>query len=533
MGWGVLESRRSAFPRGTSRLGVKDTSDDKVPELDNSKRSGGIVLSPQPSDDPNDPLNWSLKWKCLHLLILAFGSAVTNATTTMLTPGLEPLTEQFQSNESDISTWILTAPTFWTSAAAFVAVAGTDVWGRRPFYVWSVVLLALTNFAAYLSSTFPMLAIARTAGGLFSAPLFTLLTATISDVFFVHQRGRSIAVWNLMLNSGAQVGQIIAGFVTDAFGVSANFLITAFIYAALIPVFYLTIFESAYFKRKTDDVTTIHVQVDKLSAEYDEEDLKSSVRPPRQTYNERLVLSRGRLSEKSFFKGIIKPLGLITSPIVFYSCFLNTTVFLFLAGMSTFMSILLSSPPYDLTPSQIGLTNLPLFVAGLLSGPFFGWMSDASVNLMARHNGTSKGMVEPEFRLVLLLVSTPITMAGLIGLGASFQNSLPLVWILVWMTVTNMGSVAGVQIAIAYVIDCHPEHSAQAFSSINMISAGAVTVGLTPMIGWLEVDGPMAVFGTLASAAAIVTGAALPLYVFGKRIRAWYESAAWAQKLLD
>lgn len=124
-------------------------------------------------------------------------------------------------------------------------------------------------------------------------------------------------------------------------------------------------------------------------------------------------------------------------------------------------------------------------------------------------------------------------MAGLIGLGASFQNSLPLVWILVWMTVTNMGSVAGVQIAIAYVIDCHPEHSAQAFSSINMISAGAVTVGLTPMIGWLEVDGPMAVFGTLASAAAIVTGAALPLYVFGKRVRAWYESAAWAQKLLD
>ena len=244
-------------------------------------------------------------------------------------------------------------------------------------------------------------------------------------------------------------------------------------------------------------------------------------------------MSRGRLSEKSFFKGIIKPLGLITSPIVFYSCFLNTTVFLFLAGMSTFMSILLSSPPYDLTPSQIGLTNLPLFVAGLLSGPLFGWMSDASVNLMARHNGTSKGMVEPEFRLVLLLVSTPITMAGLIGLGASFQNSLPLVWILVWMTVTNMGSVAGVQIAIAYVIDCHPEHSAQAFSSINMISAGAVTVGLTPMIGWLEFDGPMAVFGTLASAAAIVTGAALPLYVFGKRIRAWYESAAWAQKLLD
>jgi hypothetical protein len=327
--------------------------------------------------------------------------------------------------------------------------------------------------------------------------------------------------------------QVIAGLVTDKFGVSANFLITALIYTGMIPVFYLTIFESAYFTRNTEDITTIHVVANKLSDEFDEEDLKASIQPPKQTYNQKLALSRGRLSDKSFFKGIIKPVGLITSPIVFYSCFLNATVFMFLAGISTFMSILLSAPPYDLTPSQIGLTNLPLFVVGLFSGPFFGWMSDASVAMMARHNGTVKGMAEPEFRLVLLLLSTPITMTGLVGLGASFQNSLPIAWILVWMTVTNIGSVAGVQIAIAYVIDCHPEHSAQAFSSINMISAGAVTVGLTPMIGWLDTAGPMVVFGTMASAAAIVAAFALPMYVFGKQIRAWYESAVWAQKLLD
>jgi MFS family permease len=327
--------------------------------------------------------------------------------------------------------------------------------------------------------------------------------------------------------------QVLAGIITDAFGVSANFLITALIYTALIPLFYFTIFESAYFTRKTQDVTEISVRPDKLSDEWDEEDLKASIQPPKQTYSQKLALSRGRLSNKSFFKGIIKPFGLITSPIVIYSAFLNTVVFLFLTGMSTFMSILLSSPPYELTPTQIGLTNLPLFAVGFFTGPLFGWLSDASVGYMARHNSTSKGMAEPEFRLVLLLLSTPITMAGLVGLGISFQNSLPVAWILVWMTLTNIGSVAGVQIAIAYVIDCHPEHSAQAFSSINMISAGAVTVGLTPMIGWLDSAGPQVVFGSMASVAAIVTGAALPVYVFGKKIRAWYESASWAQKLLD
>lgn len=124
----------------------------------------------------------------------------------MLTPGLAPLTEKVHSNAADVGTWILTAPTFWTSLASFVVVAGNDIWGRRPFYVWSVVLLSLCNFLGYFSQTFPMLVVARTANGLFSAPLFTLLTATISDVFFVHQRGISIAVWNLMLNSGGQLG---------------------------------------------------------------------------------------------------------------------------------------------------------------------------------------------------------------------------------------------------------------------------------------------------------------------------------------
>lgn len=58
MGWGILESSRTAFPPGTTRVGIKESKDNDGAELDESKRSGGTVLSPQPADDPNDPLNW-------------------------------------------------------------------------------------------------------------------------------------------------------------------------------------------------------------------------------------------------------------------------------------------------------------------------------------------------------------------------------------------------------------------------------------------------------------------------------------------
>jgi hypothetical protein len=64
MGWAILESRRTAFPEGTTRIGLKDTPLDEVAEHQTARGGGRTILSPQPSDDPNDPLNW---W--VHLLV--------------------------------------------------------------------------------------------------------------------------------------------------------------------------------------------------------------------------------------------------------------------------------------------------------------------------------------------------------------------------------------------------------------------------------------------------------------------------------
>jgi hypothetical protein len=43
------------------------------------KRDGNIILQPQPSDSPNDPLNWCNKWKESIMIVLAFSSGVTTS----------------------------------------------------------------------------------------------------------------------------------------------------------------------------------------------------------------------------------------------------------------------------------------------------------------------------------------------------------------------------------------------------------------------------------------------------------------------
>lgn len=116
---------------------------------------------------------------------------------------------------------------------------------------------------------------------------------------------------------------------------------------------------------------------------------------------------------------------------------------------------------------------------------------------MARTNRSQAGVFEPEFRLVLLVISGPITTAGLIGTGIVLDQALPLAWVLVWMSVFSFGTLFNVQVILTYVVDCFPEKSGQAFSTVNLVSSIVNFVGSGVLITWHEMVGPMVVFGSL------------------------------------
>jgi MFS family permease len=333
------------------------------------------------------------------------------------------------------------------------------------------------------------------------------------------------------LSSGWQLtvpslySQIVGGVVTDTLGISSTFGLAAAIYAALCIPAYFLVLESSYFNRG-------HGQARDLDRDEVDDIKRLQKLPVREPYSKRLAISRGRMTDRQFWLGSIKPLLLITSPIVAYSAIFNSLVLFLVAGVATLTSVILSAEPYNLSPTNIGLTGLPILGVVLVGGPLIGWASDASVRFMARTNGSNPGVAEPEFRLIVLFLTLPTTSVGLAGLGISIENRLPLMWVLVWLTIVSFGATAGVQVAISYLIDCHPAHSAQAFSSVNMIAALVVFAGTAPVIDWLMVAGPMTVFGSLACAAIAILVLTLPLYVFGKRIRNWYAHTKLAEYLL-
>lgn len=87
MGLGVLEDRKLEHVPGTALLSdmIGAANDHHQGNLDTSLlrhakgRDADIVLVPQPSKSPNDPLNWPLWKKDLMLFIICIDTAVVGA----------------------------------------------------------------------------------------------------------------------------------------------------------------------------------------------------------------------------------------------------------------------------------------------------------------------------------------------------------------------------------------------------------------------------------------------------------------------
>jgi hypothetical protein len=349
----------------------------------------------------------------------------------------------------------------------------------------------------------------RIIQGIASAPLETLVMSTVSDLFFVHQRGTRLSIWGMMLASGVLLGQTISGAIIQNLGFEATFGITAIMYVLIMAGLYFVVVETTYNGPRNVDAK-IQVQEKGSFFEVDTSE--------RETYHDQLRLFRGRLSPASFWKGVWKPVPLIAYPAVLFSTVVYGTYFTFLLTISVLAVTALSLPPYNLNPAQIGLTNLPLLLVGLIASPISGWMADSAAKAMARRNA---GVFEPEFRLVLMIPATLFATIGFLGFGISVQRGMPIVWPITFMSLHSLSVPFASTASLTYVIDCHPRDANQAFVTINFTKAVLTFAATTYANGWMAQMGPQGVFSVITAVNLGICGLTVPAYVFGKRFRSY------------
>jgi len=208
---GILEDTKLPHVPGTVILNEKSAhSEELTAGLRHATgKHSHIVLAPQPSEDPNDPLNWSFGKKFAIILIIAFGACLYASTFgPLLNAGAVVIAIQFGVSITDI-TVIGGYNLLIVGASGPVVCACARKYGKRPVFFFSAFLGLIGTIVGATASGYKTLLAARIIQGLSTSAYESLSITVIGDLMYVHERGIYMAFMQSILGGVSNASSII------------------------------------------------------------------------------------------------------------------------------------------------------------------------------------------------------------------------------------------------------------------------------------------------------------------------------------
>ncbi|KAI0815647.1 major facilitator superfamily transporter [Xylaria sp. FL0064] len=484
-----------------------------------------IILVPQPSDDPNDPLNWPLWRRDVITFILSLTAIFATALGPILAANTLTLSVWFELNFTYIA--LLTGYfLLGVGVAGFFFVPSGRIWGKRHlFVVGLVILIATSAWAGSVGHDYMSLLWARIIQGVGTAPFEGLVNAAVGDLYFVHQRGKRMALTNLAVFGGAFFTPILVGKITHTIKWWWTFYLVSIFCAASLVAVVLFVPETAY-RRDASLNTDIgsfsasedtHGNGEEKMAPGQQQGIPSATTTPqplpqKKTYAQSLALFDGRKTDESFFKLLFRPLPLFAQPAFLWAALVQGTMI----GWTVFIGVILAAiflgPPLFWGEVQTGYAYVGPFVGALLGFFAVGIFADWSAKVLTRLNG---GIYEPEFRLVLVIPQLVFGVTGLFGFAVTAQGTLEgqYHWIapIIFFGFEVAGTVVGAVASSLYIVDAYRDLAIEGFTCL-IIFKNFFSFGLTfKAYEWLVHSGIREVFFALGAVQIVVCFLTVPM----------------------
>ncbi len=101
---------------------------------------------------------------------------------------------------------------------AVIASPTAILFGKRPVYLFSCILFIATSIWCAASPNYASLAIARVLQGVSVSPVECLPSATIAEIFFLHERAFRIGIYTLLLLGGKNLVPLVSAVVINSLG---------------------------------------------------------------------------------------------------------------------------------------------------------------------------------------------------------------------------------------------------------------------------------------------------------------------------
>ncbi|KGO43632.1 Major facilitator superfamily domain, general substrate transporter [Penicillium expansum] len=424
-----------------------ETSPSVLPPVE-KHHTAHLVLVPQPSTHPRDPLNWPINRKYVILAVLclaSFSGAIAPLSGQLNLADQEKLYKKTKLEESYANSAALAG----MAAGPFFFAPISHMLGRSSVIFWCLLFtLVCQIWGAVMtdSGDYIVYVISRLFAGFFGAVPTVLGPRIVTDLFFLHQRGRTFTALHMAFLFGTIAGPTFSGFV------SAH---------SFFPVeFWWTI-------------RYLFLRAEGCLANYMERDAKVGITP--------------------FLIGMC--------PVTIIMGIFTLISFGFYVGVNALTPVWLQKPisegGYGFSLEQNAAFTFCHWI-GIIVVQFYGHhLNDRlPLALARRYNG---GAWKPEYRLhVLWLPSLVINPIGLGIFGAALQYHLHYMVLALAVFIVTVGSLASVPVTVNYVVECFTRYPAEAGI---VIGAYRIVYGLTISFyinPWVEAVDVGWVYGMMA-----------------------------------
>lgn len=212
-------SRKSSFSRRPPVVPEKKKTAD-----------GKIILEPQPDESPNDPLNWKIWRRDLALLSLGFYCMVGGGITPILAAGFNEVADDFDVTIPQVA---LTTGLYMMGLGLGSAILSPTaiLYGKRPVYLCAAIGFIATSVWCAESPSFGSLVVARIFQGLAVSSVECLPSATVAEIYFLHEKAYRLGIYTLLLLGGKNLVPLVSAAIMQSLHWRWVFRIVAIIVA--------------------------------------------------------------------------------------------------------------------------------------------------------------------------------------------------------------------------------------------------------------------------------------------------------------
>lgn len=532
----------------------------------------GIILLPQPHDNPNDPLNWPIWKRDLCLLVVGFQTFLGGGQSPLLAAGMHELSVEFDRPITTIS-YLVGAFMLALGTGSVFASPTAVLYGKRMVYLLGIFIFLMGSIWAGAAPDFGNLMGGRILTGFGASPTESLPSATIAEIYFAHERAYRIGIYTMLMLGGKNIVPLLSALVFQSLDRHWLFWILSMFLGMNLVLTYLFVPETFWDrspipnKRSLEETkaaqavsdyhppdqrpnafamrrhtTTDLFTTTSLSSTIEASTMGASANPlssapiglevPESTHNleanevepnsfkKKLALFSGRHTIDSWWMVALRPFFLYLYPSVLFGSLIYSLAVVWLIVISETITGIFQSEGYEYNQQTIGLFYISPFIGGILGSLSAGLISDRlSRYLITKNNGT----YEPEFRLFMLIPSTFFSAIGLMGFGWSSYEKDAWIGPVILFGCLSFGSSMASTTAITFVVDSYKMFASEALVSLNFSKNLLGFIFSLFNNGFFDAKGGRTTFVVYGAVQIFVSLWGIPLYIYGKKIRSWTD----------